>query len=76
MNSPKALAKTASRPAREDENMDTKTIICNEILRIMAVYHEQDASPSGIGTPGGLEHMGDVWRLLGRWEDMLKERTP
>ncbi len=51
---------------------DAKEIVCNEILRIMAVYHEQDAEPEGVGTPGGLEHMGDVWRLFGKWEIMLK----
>ncbi len=45
--------------------------VCDEILSIMATYHEQDDAGS-IGTPGGLEHMGDVWRLLGKWEEMLK----
>ena len=46
--------------------------VCREILQIMDTYHEQDASPRGIGTPGGLEHMGDVWRLLSRWERKLR----
>lgn len=46
--------------------------VCNEILEIMKTYHEQEARGS-VDTPGGLEHMGDVWRLLGRWETKLKK---
>lgn len=45
----------------------------DEILEIMRVYHEQE-SEGDIGTPGGLEHMGDVWRLLLRWELLLKQK--
>ena len=44
--------------------------VCAEILRIMKTYHEQDEA-GGVDTPGGLEHMGDVWRLLGEWERKL-----
>lgn len=54
---------------------DIQTTICHEILDIMAVYHAQEASRNGVGTPGGLEHMGDVWRLFGKWEDMLKGQS-
>jgi hypothetical protein len=50
-----------------------KDKVCAEILEIMATYHEQEASPSGVDTPGGLEHMGDVWRLFAKWEKMLSE---
>lgn len=39
-----------------------------EILKIMQTYREQEASPGGVGTPGGLEHMGDVWALFKKWE--------
>lgn len=46
--------------------------ICAEILDIMETYREQEASPRGVGTPGGLEHMGDVWRLLAGWGQCLK----
>ncbi len=46
--------------------------ICNEILDIMKTYHEQEESGS-IDTPGGLEHMGDVWRLLCDWEGRLQD---
>ena len=42
-----------------------------EITNIMRVYHEQEHSRHGVGTPGGLEHMGDVWRLFKRWETSL-----
>lgn len=45
--------------------------VCNHIVRIMKTYHEQEARPEGVGTPGGLEHMGDVWSLLSKWEDAL-----
>jgi hypothetical protein len=45
--------------------------ICAEIQEIMRVYREQEATRDGVGTPGGLEHMGDVWRLLRRWDTEL-----
>lgn len=44
--------------------------IANEIIEIMKTYDEQEAEGC-IDTPGGLEHMGDVWRLLGGWRDRL-----
>lgn len=54
------------------ENADaSETEVCNEILSIMKVYHEQDARGS-VGTSGGLEHMGDVWRLFKKWENALQ----
>lgn len=46
--------------------------VCSEIQRIMKVYREQEAA-GGIDTPGGLEHMGDVWRLLAEWDDELSK---
>ncbi len=51
--------------------MTVKERVCAEILSIMATYHEQ-VQAGDVGTPGGLEHMGDVWRLLGTWERLLK----
>ena len=45
--------------------------VCEEILRIMATYHEQEDGPDGVDTPGGLEHMGDVWHLFLKWEGAL-----
>lgn len=50
---------------------EAKNKVCEEILGIMATYHEQSAA-GDVGTPGGLEHMGDVWKLLSRWERALK----
>ena len=44
--------------------------ICDEILAIMKTYHEQEKS-GGVDTPGGLEHMGDVWALFHTWERKL-----
>jgi hypothetical protein len=45
--------------------------VCDEIISIMEEYDRQE-SASGVDTPGGLEHMGDVWRLLRRWSNVLQ----
>lgn len=34
----------------------------------MATYREQEAKNGYVDTPGGLEHMGDVWKLLSKWD--------
>jgi len=47
--------------------------VCAEILAIMEIYDQQEASPHGVDTPGGLEHMGDVWRLFQEWRDRLNK---
>jgi hypothetical protein len=52
--------------------MEALQKVASEILEIMDTYDNQTTSPSGIGTPGGLEHMGDVWRLLRRWCRVIK----
>ncbi len=52
--------------------VNAKDKVCAEIQEIMRVYREQEASRDGVGTPGGLEHMGDVWRLLRKWDEQLK----
>lgn len=44
--------------------------VCDALLRIMRTYHEQEAG-GGVSTPGGLEHMGDVWGLFLKWERAL-----
>jgi hypothetical protein len=49
-----------------------KDKVCSEIMEIMATYHEQEKTAYGVDTPGGLEHMGDVWALFSKWERMLK----
>lgn len=53
--------------------MSVKDDICDEIQEIMRVYREQEASAYGVDTPGGLEHMGDVWRLLSDWDKRLAQ---
>lgn len=51
----------------------TEERICNEILDIMEAFDTQLEENGEIGTPGGLEHMGDVWNLLRGWQqDLLK----
>jgi hypothetical protein len=78
------MAKVAAMTERtettdKDANDESRDAICDEILRIMATYHEQENSSRGVDTPGGLEHMGDVWGLFRKWEAMLRksqERQP
>lgn len=55
--------------------MSAKDDVCREIQEIMAVYREQSASAYGVDTPGGLEHMGDVWRMLTRWDAKLSAES-
>lgn len=69
-----SCAATKAEPKDSGEKVEMKTEkdnVCEEILRIMETYHEQDKSPYGVDTPGGLEHMGDVWRLFSKWEARL-----
>lgn len=47
-------------------------VVATQLLRLMDTYHEQVASKRGLGTPGGLEHMGDVWKLFLEWEKELR----
>jgi len=54
---------------------EAESKVCAEIEEIMHTYREQEKSRYGVDTPGGLEHMGDVWRLLGRWDGELYEST-
>jgi hypothetical protein len=51
---------------------EAQRAVCSEIQRIMATYREQKAELGYVDTPGGLEHMGDVWRLLAEWDDSLR----
>jgi hypothetical protein len=50
---------------------EARKSVCDEIAEIMETYREQEASARGVDTPGGLEHMGDVWRLLRDWDRRL-----
>lgn len=51
---------------------EAKTQVCEEIQSIMQEYRRQEAI-GYVDTPGGLEHMGDVWRLLRRWDEVLSK---
>jgi hypothetical protein len=51
-------------------NEEAKTKVCAEIMAIMEEYRYQE-SRGNVDTPGGLEHMGDVWGLLREWDDQL-----
>lgn len=56
--------------------MKVQDQICAEIQKIMRDYREQETSRYGVSSPGGLEHMGDVWRLFHRWDEMIGDLTP
>lgn len=45
--------------------------IGEEIIEIMKTHDEQMDAHGYVDTPGGLEHMGDVWSLLSKWRDRL-----
>ena len=62
-------AAPASEGAAQAEKVDP---VHAEILEIMRVYDEQVERNKGYpDTPGGLEHMGDVWRLLDSWREQI-----
>jgi hypothetical protein len=44
--------------------------VCAEILEIMNTYHKQFPN---IDTPGGFEHLGDVWSRFLIWERQLRK---
>lgn len=58
--------------AKEKREASVEHEICQEIQDIMLTYREQEAE-GDVGTPGGLEHMGDVWSLLSRWDARLRK---
>lgn len=55
---------------------EAQASVCRDIQIIMATYREQMASDRGLGTPGGLEHMGDVWQQLAEWDALLSGAKP
>ncbi len=56
-----------------DENINI-TPTEKEILEITREYHRQLNKKCYVDSPGGLEHMGDVWRLLLKWEEQIKNK--
>jgi len=55
-------------------NNKAMVAICEEILDIMETYDRQMERRGWVDTPGGLEHMGDVWSMLNGWRDALKAK--
>lgn len=45
--------------------------ICKEIVEIMDEYNRQMRERGHINTPGGFEHLGDVWSTFQRWDSWL-----
>lgn len=52
-------------------SMNAQEKVCFEIQEIAQEYRRQSES-GRVDTPGGLEHTGDVWRLLLKWDEMLR----
>lgn len=46
--------------------------VCQQIIDIMDEHDRQLKERGYVDTPGGLEHMGDVWSLLGVWREQLQ----
>ena len=67
------LAAMASRAA---DRLSVLEDVCSEIVDIMRTYDEQEAENGYVDTPGGLEHMGDVWRKLNKWRDRINGKSP
>lgn len=66
----------ATMAGRAADRMSVLEDVCGEIVDIMRTHDEQEAEMGYVDTPGGLEHMGDVWRLLHRWRDRLNGKSP
>jgi hypothetical protein len=47
--------------------------ICDDIVGIHDEYLRQQEA-GFVDTPGGLEHMGDVWSLISEWAAKLRAR--
>lgn len=52
--------------------MTAERKVCDEIISIMETYDEQEERGC-VDTPGGFEHLGDVWRTMRRWQKMIAE---
>lgn len=64
------LGTLPAEPARVSGGIEET--IATEIVEIMQEYDRQEAANGYVDTPGGLEHMGDVWRLLGGWRRQIE----
>ena len=57
------------------QTTEAQASVCRDIQIIMKTYRDQEAS-GNIDTPGGLEHMGDVWQQLAEWDALLSGAKP
>jgi hypothetical protein len=64
------MLKPGQTSPKQPANEAAKDAVCAEVRDIMAEYRRQ-AEAGFVDTPGGLENMGDVWKLLGRWDELL-----
>jgi hypothetical protein len=49
-------------------------VICDEIVEIDDERIRQEHA-GFIDTPGGFEHMGDVWNQISKWADLIRARS-
>lgn len=54
--------------------MSAKDKIAADVLRIFAEYLDQQ-NAGNVDSPGGLEHMGDVWSLFWKWNTLLTDEA-
>lgn len=55
-----------------ETRISVATQLARDVQDIMADYREQEARGS-VDTPGGFEHLGDVWRWMRKWDALLTE---
>jgi hypothetical protein len=73
MNAIEARANAEHIPLNDGESMTDKNAdwLRYEIVAIMKEYDRQMEDRGYVDTPGGLEHMGDVWSLLEGWRKLI-----
>jgi hypothetical protein len=49
--------------------------VCEDIFCIMEEYDRQDSN-GFVDTPGGFEHMGDVWKQMHEWAIAIRAQEP
>lgn len=50
---------------------DVRDNLAADVLAIMEVYHKQEEA-GFVDSPGGLQHMGDVWKWFSFWDKRLR----
>lgn len=60
-----------------EEKLSAFDRIANEIREIVQEYDDQMEARGYVDSPGGIEHKGDAFRLLFRWDaELNKEKQP